>query len=260
MKAKFFGFAALLAMTILSSSCIVSTGQDSKKQANLVNEKRNVGYFNTIVMDGICDVYFTQGDKPSMRIVATAEDLKRLSVGVQGEKLYLKEKKYARDVFGSKGKKDIKVYLTSPDLIGITLNGVGDFKAETAIDTDTLRVEMKGAGDIDFPHNLVCDYLDVSLRGAGDMDYEDVKAAKASLVLYGAGDISAKIEGARFLDTDLKGCGNMDLDLKKCGKVRCSILGVGDVTLKGNARLLDKTVRGTGNIDTSNLKVSGSKR
>ena len=53
---------------------------------------------------------------------------------------------------------------------------------------------------------------------------------------------------------------NADVEFKNAGHVDCLLSGVGNIDLEGTVKSLSKNVRGTGNIDTTELMVHGSRK
>lgn len=207
--------------------------------------ERNVGklpYFNKIVIDGVVDVVYRQGDGKSIKVKgdAKAVELVSLKVDAQTRTLHVALTGNDWNIIRSKKKLsmnrsvDAVVYVTSPDLVGVEMHGAGDFKARGLLDTDTLRVLLHGAGDMDFDH-VVCDEAYLTLRGAGDIDFDKLTARYSKLLLNGVGDI--------------------EVDFADAGHVDCQLMGVGDIDLKGNVKSLRRKVAGTGDIDTKHLKV-----
>ena len=52
----------------------------------------------------------------------------------------------------------MEVYVTSPDLIGVTLKGSGEFISSEKVDSDNLEITLAGSGDILFTE-IICDKI-----------------------------------------------------------------------------------------------------
>ena len=67
-----------------------------------------------------------------------------------------------------------------------------------------------------------------------------------------------KINQYKFADSrfSLLGVGDIDATLNDCNRVECNLMGVGNMNLEGNVRNISQNVKGTGSINTDNLKVT----
>ena len=150
---------------------------------------------------------------------------------------------------------DMNVYVYSPDLTGVTLKSSGSFSVEKPVDTDNLSVELTGSGNMSFDR-VVCDNLSVELRGSGNIEMDSVRGVTSSVSLLGAGNV--KINQYKFTDSrfSLLGVGDIDATLNDCNRVECNLMGVGNMNLEGNVRNISQNVKGTGSINTDNLKVT----
>lgn len=237
-----------------------------------IEKKYDVGYFSRIESTGAADVEFVQGKGDcSVRVVGSKNLVDNILVERKGETLVLTHRGRGFDFSGGG---QLTVYVSSPDLVGVDLRGSGDFSARGSIDTDTLAVAVFGSGDVDF-NRIVCDNVRVDLRGSGDMDiksldcmevYVDVfgsgdmemkavKASSASFNLRGSGDMDVVLSDALFSSFYLFGSGDVDAQLNNCGSVKCQLRGSGDITLKGNAKTLESSKFGSGDIHSGGLSV-----
>ena len=66
-----------------------------------------------------------------------------------------------------------------------------------------------------------------------------------------------KIDGltAEQASLAIQQVGNVNVGFENSGVVDCELQGVGNVKLRGNVRKLTKSVKGTGNVDTRELKI-----
>lgn len=234
----------------------VETALSSQTASRTKQLTRKLAYFNTVDINLPCDVYFTQGKTSEARIVGMADDVEKVKLSVDAKGLLsITGKRFSTGLFHGRGRKELKIYLTSTDLVGVNMMGVGDFKTLSPIDTDNLDVSMSGAGDIDFERPVICDNFSVVLRGAGDTDFKKVQAQKANIELYGTGDIDVRLVKVARTDISLKGTGDIDVDFSGCGAAACTLYGTGDIELKGTLRSLSHNKYGTGDIDLKELKV-----
>lgn len=263
---KMFIVAVAAIMFTACDGCAVNTNNNSNAAENALETKaskkgmtvsRKLKYFNSINVNVPCDVYFTQGNASKARIVGTQEAISQLRFVVdRNGQLSISSKKTYNNLFSDCNTENLKIYLTSVDLIALNLMGAGDFKTLTPIDTDNLNVTMSGAGDIDFEKPVICDNFSVVLRGAGDIDFKSVETRKASVELYGTGDIDVNLHKVASTDISVKGTGDVDVNFDRCGSASCSLYGTGDIELSGSLRSFSQKKYGTGSIDSEKLKIA----
>ncbi|MBR6445387.1 MAG: DUF2807 domain-containing protein [Prevotella sp.] len=233
MKQKTMILIALTALVVLVGSC----NWKVEKKVNLSGAMAtipDVEPFERIRIDAICDVHYTQGETAKVKIVASdSEVMKKIDVMVLNGCLDIRSK--GKGWSNWRKKRTVSVYVTSPDLIEVDMHGVGSFKAEGNLDTDTLRLRLKGTGDMDF-QNIICDRIEAHLEGVGNMDLHQLQTQHAEI--------------------SLKGVGDLDAHFVKSGSVVCTLRGVGDIDLSGEVKSLQKRKQGTGKIDISNLKIN----
>lgn len=229
----------ILAMTVVliglasCTGCRVNTWHVKTSQSS---ETRPLRDFERIELLGSLDVKYQQADSFSVEVCAPEKYLDQVETLVDDNRLVLRMKGEGKFInFGVADGDDVKVYVTSPDLIGVTLRGSGDFECLHLVDTDNLDITLNGSGDIKFA-DVICDRVNVSLVGSGDVDMREVKTLWAGVNLVGSGDV--------------KMCFN------NSGKVEANLTGSGDITLKGTVSDYKYNVRGSGDMHTDKLHVA----
>lgn len=207
-----------------------------KTVSSYVEESRPLTGFERIAMMGAMDVEYIQADSFSVKVQASnVDEVMKVETVLEGNELKISMKNGSRFLhFGDTNDDDIKVLVTSPDFLGISLMGSGDFLSARPLDTDTLTIELRGSGDIHF-NDVICDQVSVSLIGSGDVSLDRVQTQWGQLDLIGSGDI--------------------DVFFDQSGEVNAQVKGSGDIEMKGTVRKVNKLVRGSGDIDTDELMV-----
>ena len=255
---KRIGFILFSLILMISlSSCVRHYSRLSYKNSPQTTSKRVAKYFDKIVMEACCNVHYIQGDAPGVRVVGPSKMVKRIVTECDGSTLTIRLS-VSDEFFGFGDSNNVDVYVTSPDLIDVKLNGSGDFSADGKIDSDTLNVCIFGSGDVDLS-DVLCDKMTTSLRGSGDIRVKRLQSTESSISLYGAGDINVNHYNVNKSDIVLRGVGNVDVGFADCGSVACELYGVGDISLSGSVKSLTKKVMGTGDIDTDELKIRTNK-
>ena len=197
---------SLLVLMASCASCTIRTSRTFRAEDSKSKEvSLKVPSFERLNISGNFDVFYRQGDKASVRLVGNERQIEMADVRSDGETLRIGVKKLSLGTFRSYP----KIYVTSPDLIEVSLTGNGDFDAEGLVDSDHLSITLTGNGDIDF-QDIICDRLDLQLTGNGDIDVKHVVCDVLNLQLTGNGDISVK---GRAHKMNRQKAGNGDFDL-----------------------------------------------
>ena len=146
------------AMTFVSCSeagslkTSISTDNDSYvvTEGKIVKQYRKVGKFISVRIEGSPTVKFVQGDKHEVIVQGTKEYVDKIKIVVEGNKLVVGLKNnISFNIFKNRSdRKNLVVYVTSPDLVGVELAGSGDFICKGPIDTDRLNIQVNGSGDV----------------------------------------------------------------------------------------------------------------
>ncbi len=246
----------ILLMLAVVAMTACATGSDAKS-GKMIEQTRNVKGFKAVTLIGSPTVYYSQGKNFSVRVVAPGKLMGEVKTEVKGTelKVWLKEARSSILRLGSvRNADDVKVYVTSPDLIAATLVGSGDFKCSGHLDTDNLSIQLKGSGDMEFA-DIICDNIDVELVGSGDLDIKKVEAVGSRLSLVGSGDMTVNQKNVDKTSIQLKGSGDIEVNFTGCGTAGCDLKGSGDIKLSGTLKTLTKNSLGSGSYDTGKLRV-----
>lgn len=244
---RIFSVMMALAFVFAFAACNASNakeGLDAKNGKSISYDGRKVTkqlkglpYFNKIVLDGALDVEFSQASRGGVAVKGRKSIVDNVKAKVKNQTLYLSL--YEKDWFRVDRSEKADIYVSSPDLISVVMRGAGDFETKNLLDTDTLNVELNGAGNIDFDR-IVCDEAYLVVKGAGNLEVDKLTANRTKIAMLGVG--------------------NADVEFKNAGHVDCLLSGVGNIDLEGTVKSLSKNVRGTGNIDTTELMVRSSRK
>ncbi len=233
---KILSFVTLVTIALaITSCCNISRSDDDKKTVEAKNY--NFEGFNKINASGAITVYYVQDSVYSIKVKSEGDKLlHKLDMKVEEDSTLsiVYHVKNSGIHIGTIGKSDeVKVYVSSPDLIGVSLTGACDFKSKKSIDTDVLVVNTKGSCDL-LINELICDRLSYTGAGAGDMTINKVKGDALDVTNAGACDLvlkNAEFENASF-----------------------NLSGASDVTVKGTIKNFTKQLSGA-----CDLKVNGKK-
>ena len=254
-KRQFVMVGVMMAMAVLVTSC-ARCSDNMVFDKNTITENRQLKGFEEIEINGSPTVYYTQGKSFSVTVKGPESRVKNILTEMNGKTLSIRNKGKMglfNIQLGDEG--EIAVYVTSPDLTGIRLNGSGDFISEKRIDTDEIDIMLRGSGDIEV-NDLICDRCDVELIGSGDIELENVDTKELSASLVGSGDISFEVKNAADTRLALKGSGDIDATFRdNCDAVECELRGSGDISLKGEVRRFSKEKSGSGDVSVGQLTI-----
>ncbi len=246
MKKTVWLLVAVLAL-VCSVQLYAFTGKDD------ITENRSVTGFERIRLQGSPDIKYTQGNTWSVRVKAPKSVLKDVETRVEKNCL----------VVGLKGNRwfnlkdnDVTVYVTSPDLIGVEVQGSGDFESLNKVDTDNLDLSVRGSGDIKFS-DIICDRIKSAVVGSGDIEIKMVTAQQSEIGLVGSGDVKIRQSRVNKTQIELKGSGDVKVHFDHCREVNCRLVGSGDITLTGSVTKLNRSSVGSGDIRTDGLQLAG---
>jgi len=241
---------SLFLTTLFVVVCTASVYAFADKDKAEVN--RQVSGFERIRLQGSPDIKYTQGKTWSVRVKAPKKLIDRVVTRKDGNTLVVSMK--SGSFFNSIKGDDVTVYVTSPDLIGVEVQGSGDFECKSHLDTDNLTLSLRGSGDIAF-YDIICDKINTSVVGSGDVDIKKVIAKLSTVELVGSGDVKVRQSQVNQTQIELKGSGDVKVHCDNCGAVSCRLVGSGDITLTGTVKKLDQTSRGSGDIHIEQLKI-----
>lgn len=246
---------SLIVMAGILTSCIQVNAVKGNQPVK--TEPRQVSFFERINLQGSPAIIFSQADTVSVRVEAPADLLEYIKTEVRDSCLYVHMSSDMKRVLGQIqvfGDNDVKVYVTSPDLIEVSVLGSGDFVCNDHLDTDNLKLELRGSGDMDFT-DIICDGIQTALIGSGDIKVQHVVAGSSAIEVVGSGDVEIGHDRVARTDITLKGSGDVRASFNGCGDVTSNVVGSGDIDLSGQVRSFQHKVVGSGDCHYDNLQV-----
>ena len=254
MKRKQFAIVGM--MLLMGSATLVSCHNTAVISKDYVTEDRLIKGFEEVEVVGSPNVYYTQADSFSVRVKGPDNFVDNILTEKNGKTLNVRNKgKWGVVNISFSDEDELAVYVTSPDLVAVRVNGSGDFISTDLIDTDNMNITLRGSGDINID-KLLCDRCDVELIGSGDIDLPEVEAKETSAVLVGSGDIKMGLSKVADTRLSLKGSGDIKVDFSEgCRSVDCTVNGSGDIGLSGKIGHFRGEKHGSGDIDIANLTI-----
>lgn len=248
---KKYRFLTLIAL-LLSTSVLTAQHR----------EVRDVENFTKISFGFAGKLYLKQGSPQKVELEGNREILEEIETEVDGGRLRIgKEGKWFDWDFGND---KITVYITVPDIEGVSVSGSGDIVGQSKIRTNDLELKVSGSGSMELDVEARGD-VEADVSGSGNMNLRghfesfesDVSGSgrvvlranidnTANFGISGSGKIEAS-GSADFVRTRISGSGKVlaaDLETKRC-EVRIS--GSGDVEINVISEL-DATISGSGSV------------
>jgi len=247
----------MFAIAIMMVSCVVKDLKSlSSSNGPIVTESRRIKGFEEIEINGSPTVYYTQADTFSVIVKGPDDLIKNIQTEVSDNKLEVRNRgKFGMVNFMFGDPSELAVYVTSPDLTGIRLNGSGDFISKKRIDSDIIDLELKGSGDIDVK-DVICDQCSISLVGSGDIEVGRLEAKEVDATLIGSGDVDMKLRHVDSTNLLLKGAGDISADFNEgCLRLECNLKGSGEISLSGRIEQFHKQKSGSGEVDSHKLTI-----
>ena len=247
-----------LVVTMMMTSCMNDRSymKLTVDEGPMVTDVRHLTAFEEIEINGSPTVYFKQADSCSVVVKGPEETIKDIITEKAGKALVIRNRgKVGIFNISFHDYANLSVYVTAPDIVGVYLNGSGDFISEERIDTDNMHIALRGSGDIDVK-NLICDKCDVELIGSGDIDMDRLEAQDVSTSLIGSGDVDLNLWNVMETSLLLRGSGDIGVNFKQgCHTVSCELNGSGDISLSGKVRRFSQQKHGSGDVNIDNLNV-----
>ncbi|MFW5756766.1 MAG: head GIN domain-containing protein [Tangfeifania sp.] len=207
-------------------------------------EVRDVSEFSKISLNVSGELYLQQGDRQRVEIVAKSSTLEDIVTEVKGGELVIRFKN--RNVFWrsfNPGK--IEIYVSVPEIEGLSVSGSGDIIADERINSRRMSLAVSGSGNIRLD-DLHTDRVKSSISGSGGVFIgsggmaEDFEAS-----ISGSGSVKAEDFEAENVKVHISGSGNCNIHASETLNAR--VAGSGSVYYSGNPQV-DSSVSGSGRV------------
>jgi hypothetical protein len=206
------------------------------------DEIREVSPFSKISLRISAKVYLTQGERQSVKIVADPETLEEIITEVKERTLNIRYPN--TNIFKNWNPGKVEIFITVPEVDGITLSGSGDIVSED-IKTRILDLVVSGSGNIKL-EKLTAEKVDASISGSGNINIKEGGVAEEFKVrISGSGNVDARGFEAKNVSVQTSGSGNCSVISN--GEIKARISGSGSVYYSGNPAI-DSSVSGSGSV------------
>lgn len=197
---KFLTMMAFAAMIVMTGCA------KSVKGEKVVNYETQP--FTQIEMNGVGNVFFTQGNDYSVRVEGDSIMISKTMVTFENGLMKVTQKP------NTKSKNGLNFYVTAPSLQKVESNGVGTFESTSEVRFDNhFMFESNGVGSVKIK-NFTCKNFKYDQEGVGSSDLS-VQCENAYISSSGVGSCKLEIEA---------------------DSLRISVDGVGSVKVKGHVK------------------------
>lgn len=241
---------AVMGMTMTSCMSVNFNDNGVDKtptQVSAINQVTAMQPFDEVDIAGAFKIVYEQGAEHNVRIDASEQAFKEMTVYVKDRELRIRKSVSKPTV----SFKDVKVYVTSPDLHKIDLAGSGMFAASNPVAASKdLDVEIAGSGKV-LLVAVTCQDACLEIAGSGNIEIGNLEATEVKTEIAGSGDISLGAMTCKKMNIEIAGSGNVNCDNINADNVHTEIAGSGDVNLKGSVRNHTKEIAGSGKVNIS---------
>jgi hypothetical protein len=220
MKATFRLFCIPLLLLVVLAGCDSVSGS-----RNVVKEDRQLGDFSEVSVSGSMDVYITQGNTRNLTIEAEDNIIPLIETEMHDNDLEIRFKRNTN----IRNHKPVKIFLTTPVLEGLNLNGSGDVEVKSHFSSPgSMRFSLSGSGDLSGSFNAP--EMRVDLAGSGDIELKG-QTRDLNISIAGSGNCDADELLAETAEVNIAGSGNADVHASRA--LKANLLGSGNVRYKG---------------------------
>jgi hypothetical protein len=194
MKKVLFMIFAALAVTTLSAQ-------------NSFSEDRNVTNFDKVNFELDGKVVITTGNEYKVTLTGEQNYVYNVMTLVENGTLTLKTENLLNGKFAGE---QVVVYITMPDVAGITVAGTGSVYVENPLVTDKLVARITGSGDI-YLQEIYADKGSCRISGSGSLNVtSNGLIPKFKVRLTGSGSFNAPSVNVDKLSSSITGTGKCD--------------------------------------------------
>ncbi|MEL4454515.1 head GIN domain-containing protein [Lutimonas vermicola] len=228
-------------LLILTLAFGTSYAQKVKGNGKIINKTRTVGSFDGVGVSGSFDVFLVAGEEGKLDISVEENLEPYLITEVKDGTLNIKWKKGTN--IRTSAKTTVTVHFKN--INSLAMAGSGDIIGKDKIKGNSLNVALAGSGDIDVEMDV--QQLKTAISGSGDIEFSG-SATEFEAAVSGSGDVDAYDLKTEKAALKISGSGSIGVHVEK--EIVARVSGSGDIKYKGQPRIEDIKVSGSGNISS----------
>lgn len=241
---------ALVCVTLISCRII-----HKDMSGPLVTKEFQVTPFEEIKISGAHEVYFKKSDTIKVYAVAPEKLIDELKIATEGKTLKISTQEAKNVIRIGYMEGTASIYIQAPSLAMVTVSGSGSFECSDSLKSDRFNAHVTGSGEIEL-NNVACNLATVTVTGSGEIKIKTLSANQSDVTVTGSGEISMDEKAVAKTGITVTGSGDVEMTFDNCGEATANVSGSGDITLKGTLRKLQKSVAGSGEIETDKLIIT----
>lgn len=189
-----------------------------------------VNNFSKVSVSSGIDLYLSQGNTESAKIVGDKELVDKLVLEKDGNRLNIKYRQNNNWSGMFKNRQGTKVYLTFKTLDELSASGGSDVYAANTVKIDRMNLATSGGSDVEL--NIVCKDITISASGGSDLDLKG-SATNMDLNISGGSDVDAEHFSVDYAKVHASGGSDAEILVNKALEADAS--GGSDVRFRGDA-------------------------
>ena len=233
---------SVVAIVLFFTNCEAQKYGKIKGDGNVINETREVSNFDKISVSGSFDIDLVKGNEGLIKIKIEKNLLPYLITEVENGKLKIRWKR-GTNVNTNRG---VHLIVHFKEINDIASSGSSDINSNDLIKTDNLGVAVSGSGNISLQVDV--DELNARVSGSGDLEFKGT-ADNFKAAMSGSGDIEAFSLETNTANLKISGSADITISVKE--ELYARVSGSGDITYKGNPKIEDIKVSGSGEVSSN---------
>ena len=257
---KLFLLSLMALMTMTMMSCVgANYGEGSLEnttptQVTEISQVTTMEPFDVVDITGAFRVIYEQGTEYNVRVEASEQAFKEMTVYVKDRELCIHKSVYKPTArLGN-----VKVYVSSPELKKIDVSDAGLFAADTINLGTNPRVFVMGSSWVLLSTVTNQGKAIFSVDGSGNIEVGNLKTDGAVADIDGSGKIILGALECNSMRAGINGSGEINCDNINADDVHANISGSGNVNLKGTVKNVTKDITGTGKVNITEATSSDS--
>ncbi|MFO7622373.1 MAG: head GIN domain-containing protein [Bacteroidales bacterium] len=204
-------------------------------------ETRNARNFSRISYGVPGTLYVSLGSEYKVVIEGRSDILREIETEVTGDRLVIKQRNWRFSMRDTR----ITVYVTMPEISGLSVSGSGRAEIKDPVTTGRLDLSVSGSGRL-YTSKVDVKELKCSISGSGDIIMDNGgRADEADISISGSGNFTGESLTADEMSARISGSGSCSCNVSE--SLNASISGSGNITYSGNPRI-NARVSGSGRV------------
>lgn len=235
-KNRFYLFLSIVLLTFIGG-CYIDFPETVNGSGNIKTEDRVAGSFTTLKVSSGIDVFITQGDTESIRVIADDNLLKFIRTEIYDNTLTISSRAFIRKA------RSKEVHIVYKKLDEINISSAGDVEGINRLTADELDINMSSAGDLNLEVEARSINIDISSAGNATLSG---KVDELQADLSSVGDLDAFDLSARKARVNASSAGNARICASE--EVDLNASSAGDIHYKGDPKTININKSSAGSI------------